>query len=150
MVCPFCLHKKTDVYNTRTGSRLNTTWRRRQCPKCNAQFTTYESADLKSLLCIKDGKRLLAYSPFKTLLKLIKACDHRRDLDESVPYLAATIEQKLLRAQADSNEKAISKVIVTSVIAETLKPYDAVAYVKFIGNQKHIGVTELRRSLKGS
>jgi hypothetical protein len=39
--CPICGWKKTSVVDCRT-SNLNTTRRRRECPKCKARFTTYE------------------------------------------------------------------------------------------------------------
>lgn len=149
MVCPFCFHKKTDVVNSRKGSKLNVTWRRRRCSACGAQFTTYESADPGSILSIKDGKSLKPFSHTKLLLELLQVCDHRDDLDESVPYLAETIEQKLYHSAKESSSLAITTADLISATLETLQRYDAVAYVKYIGrHQKNVNATALRKALK--
>jgi len=43
MRCPKCKSQKTEVYNSRKIDKLNgSTWRRRNCKKCNTSFTTYE------------------------------------------------------------------------------------------------------------
>ena len=89
MICPFCLHAKTEVFNSRGGTRLNTVWRRRRCTSCSGQFTTYESADPGSLLVVKDKKSLIAFSHNRLQLTLLRCCEHRNDIDDSVPYLAA-------------------------------------------------------------
>lgn len=149
MVCPFCLHKKTEVFNSRGGARLNQIWRRRRCTACGAQFTTYESADPGSILTVKDGKRLAPFSHSRLLLDLLRVCDHRDDLDESVPYLAATIEQKLFKAAGEALKLALDKTQIVETVSETLQAYDSVAYVKYIGrHQKNLSGAALRRALK--
>jgi transcriptional repressor NrdR len=149
MVCPFCLHKKTDVFNSRPGNRINTIWRRRRCNACGAQFTTYESADPGSILHIKDGREILPYSHSKLLLELAQICDHRSDIDESVPYLVATIEQKLFKMAGERQELALAKADILSVALETLQRYDPVAYVKYVGkHQKNVSAATLRQALK--
>ena len=149
MVCPFCLHKRTDVFNSRKGSRLNVTWRRRRCPECGAQFTTYEGADPGSIISVKDGKEVVPFSHTKLLIELLKVCDHQTDVDESVPYIAATIEQKLYRKIAEAKSPAVNTPLITATVAETLQHYDPVAYVKYIGrHQKDLSAAEIRRALK--
>jgi transcriptional repressor NrdR len=149
MVCPFCLHKKTNVYNSRRGSRLNITWRRRQCPACGGQFTTYESAEPGSILTVKEGQELSPFSHNALLLSILKACDHREDQDESVPYLSATIEQKLYKLHFSIKDKTITKHDIVQTAADVLKHYDPVAYVKYIGQyQMHIDAPSIRRALR--
>ena len=149
MVCPFCLYKKTDVFNSRPGTRLNVIWRRRRCTQCGAQFTTYESADPGSILSIKDGRDIAPYSHSKLLLELAQVCDHRDDIDESVPYLAGTIEQKLFRKAGAAQELTITKADILSATLETLQHYDPVAYVKYVGrHQKNVSAATLRKALK--
>ena len=129
MVCPFCLHKKTQVYNSRRGARLNVTWRRRQCSACGGQFTTYESADPGSILMLRDKESLQPFSHTNLLLSLLRACDHRNDLDESAPYLCSTIEQKLFKLQFSVKEKTVTKNDIVASTANLLKNYYPVAYV---------------------
>ncbi|HKX73719.1 MAG TPA: hypothetical protein VJM32_06905 [Candidatus Saccharimonadales bacterium] len=151
MVCPFCLHKKTDVFNSRAGARLNQIWRRRRCPECGAQFTTYESADPGSILTVQDGKKLIPFSHSRLLLELLQVCDHRQDLDDAVPYLAHTIEQKLFKAAGTAQNLALTKAQLVETISETLQHYDSVAYVKYIGrHQKNLSSAALRKALKQS
>lgn len=146
MVCPFCLHAKTEVFNSRGSTRLNTVWRRRRCTACDGQFTTYESADPASLIVVKDKRTLTAFSHNRLQLTLLKCCDHRDDLDDCVPYLAATIEQKLIKMAAESKSPSITKDKLQQTTASTLKNYDPVAYIKFIGQHPEL-TNALRRAL---
>jgi transcriptional repressor NrdR len=149
MVCPFCLHEKTKVYNSRRGSRLNVTWRRRQCEACGGQFTTYESAEPGSILMVRQDRTLVPFSHSDLLLSLLRACDHRQDLDESVPYLCGTIEQKLYKLQFAVKEKSVAKSDIVAAAAAALKNYDPVAYVKYIGRyQAQLDAPTIRRALK--
>lgn len=149
MVCPFCFHAKTKVYNSRSGERLNIIWRRRRCENCDAQFTTYESADPGTVLTVKNNNKIETFSHSKLLLSLLKVCAHRTDLDESIPYLAATIEQKLYKSSR--SEKSISKQTIVAHALSTLKNFDPVAYVAYLSNQ-HQSLTkkQLRDALKQS
>jgi transcriptional repressor NrdR len=149
MVCPFCLNKKTNVYNSRQGARLNSTWRRRQCPACGEQFTTYESAEPGSILTIRVGHSLTPFSHIKLLLSILKACDHRQDQDESVPYVCDTIEQKLYKLHFSIKEKTISTYDIVHTAAGVLKQYDPVAYVKYIGRyDAGVDASSIRRALR--
>lgn len=147
MVCPFCFHTKTNVYNSRQGDRLNSIWRRRRCGHCGAQFTTYESADPSSILIVKKQGQVLPFSHARLLLELMRVCDHRKDLDESVPYLAATIEQRLYRASAD--KKYVNPEDIREAILATLKNYDSVAYINYLGrHQNSLTPKQIRDALK--
>jgi transcriptional repressor NrdR len=152
MICPFCLHKKTNVYNSRQGSKLNAVWRRRQCGACGGQFTTYESAEPGSILTVREGdggRTLTPFSHTNLLLSLLKACDHRADLDDSVPYLCDTIEQQLYKLHFSIKEKTITKQNIVRTTADVLKRYDPVAYVKYAGRyQAQMDAPAIRRALR--
>lgn len=149
MVCPFCFYKKTRVYNTRGGTQLNAVWRRRECPNCTAQFTTYEKAAIDSILTIKEGKELIPFSHALLLLELVKVCDHREDLDKTVIYLADTIEQKLFRQLAKTENKIITRDDIFYAISKTLELYDPIAHIKYASNkQKGISAAILKRVVK--
>lgn len=149
MVCPFCLHTKTHVYNSRRGTRLNETWRRRQCTACGGQFTTYERAEPGSILTITHGKTPVPFSHHKLLLSLLRACDHRKDTDEAVPYLCQTIEQKLYTQAASASTKTVTPSDIVTITLATLKAYDPVAYVAYAGRHSPmLDATAIRRALK--
>ena len=131
MVCPFCLHKKTNVYNSRSTARLNATWRRRRCDDCGREFTTRESADPASILRVGTAKHAVPYSPAKLTVSMLRACDHRTDHGEAVYWLNDTIEQKLYRLAASAGNTVSKKQIINTTLA-VLKNFDAAAYVKYL------------------
>ncbi len=56
MKCIYCLHKKTEVSNSRAIQGGTATWRRRACPRCNKIFTTKETSTSDNLFVIKRNK----------------------------------------------------------------------------------------------
>lgn len=131
MVCPFCLHKKTTVYNSRHTARLNATWRRRRCAACKREFTTRENADPESILRVGTVRRSVPYSRAKLTLGILSVCDHRTDHGEASYWLTDTIEQKLYRLAAKS-DNSVTKKQITNTTLETLKNFDTAAYVKYL------------------
>jgi transcriptional repressor NrdR len=149
MVCPFCLHKKTNVYNSRPGRRLNQTWRRHECPSCKRQFTTYESAAPGDILTLREGHKLHRFSHIKLLVSVLRALDHRKAADASVEYLCGIIEQKLYHKSSEDATGVINKADIIDITSSVLKNYDAVAYVKYIGQyQPAMPASALRRRLR--
>lgn len=131
MVCPFCLHKKTEVYNSRQTAKINATWRRRRCESCGRSFTTRESADPESILRVGTAKRTTTYSRAKLTLSILSVCDHRTDHGEAAYWLCNSIEQKLYRLATGENN-SITKNQIIHVVLETLKNFDTAAYVKYL------------------
>jgi transcriptional repressor NrdR len=149
MVCPFCLHKKTRVYNSRGNTRLNTTWRRRECEHCKRQFTTYESADPAEILTLRRGNKLERFSHTRLLMSVLRACDHRKELDETVTYLCATIEQKLFLRSLENATGTINRLDIIDIASTVLKNFDSVAYVKYIGRyEQNMPAAALRKALR--
>jgi transcriptional regulator NrdR family protein len=78
MVCVYC-GSETKVTNSRHQKRTNQVWRRRQCLKCTALFTTEEKTDHTSLWKVKKNNEetLVAFSRDKLFLSIYKSCEHR-------------------------------------------------------------------------
>jgi transcriptional repressor NrdR len=131
MVCPFCLHKKTSVYNSRSTRRLNATWRRRRCEACKHEFTTRESADPESILRVGTVKHTYPYSRARLTLSILRICDHRADHGEAAYWLADTVEQHLYESVAATNN-IVSKRTIINTILKTLKNFDTTAYVRYL------------------
>lgn len=149
MVCPFCLHKKTDVYNTRPTKNGAAVWRRRRCLNCDKTFTTQEHFDPTGVWKIKNGKKIAPYSRAALSMSILRACDHRRNQDDSAWYLFETVEQ-LLTPLLDSKQIITTDDIIAAVTA-TLKRFDAAAYVKYISyHQPTMDATSLRKHLRRS
>jgi len=150
MVCPFCMHKKTEVYNTRQTKKINAVWRRRRCLHCEREFTTEEQAKPETIIKVGIAglPRALPYSRTRLLLAIFKVCDHRRNAAKTSEYLLATIEQELYRVAA-KQKQTITKEDITSKVLAALKNFDTVAYVKYLSyHQPNVDDRSLRRQLK--
>lgn len=148
MVCPFCLHKKTKIYNSRHTARLNETWRRRRCEACKREYTTREHADPESILRVGTAKRTTQYSRAKLTLSILSVCDHRKDHGEAAYWLNDTIEQKLYRLAGTSNNSVTKKQIINTVL-ETLKNFDTPAYIKYLSHYSpELDARTLKKHLK--
>jgi transcriptional repressor NrdR len=148
MICPFCLHKKTQVYNSRQTAKINATWRRRRCDTCSRTFTTRESADPESILRVGTVKRTAPYSRAKLTLSILSVCDHRADHGEAAYWLNNSIEQKLYRLATGENN-AITKKQVVNTVLETLKNFDMAAYLKYLTRYSpELDARTLKRYLK--
>jgi transcriptional repressor NrdR len=147
MVCIFCLHNSTRVYNSRKGTKLNTIWRRRRCDNCGAEFTTYESADVSAILTVQHNKNVEPFSHTRLLLELLQVLGHLDKTDEIVPYTAGTIEQKLFRIAATNQKHSVTPQEVIKVTAEVLEHYDTTAYLTYAARHKLINDSRIRKAL---
>jgi transcriptional repressor NrdR len=95
MVCIHC-GSETQVTNSRPQKRSNQVWRRRQCVKCQAVFTTSETAQYEAAWAVK-GKTgsPKPFSQDKLFLSLHKSCGHRKTALSDAKGLTETIINKL-------------------------------------------------------
>jgi transcriptional repressor NrdR len=131
MVCPFCLHKDTSVYNSRQTTRLNNVWRRRKCESCKKAFTTIESVDPGSVIQVAGKRTLKPYVHANLTLSILRVFDHIESPEESATYIAQTVLQKLYKL-ARKNNRIVSKEDIATTVLETLKPYNTAAYIKYL------------------
>ncbi len=150
MVCPFCLHEKTSVYNSRSTANATQIWRRRRCLRCEKAFTTQEAFNPSGIWKVKRAEKTVSYSRPQLALSVIKACDHRQDIESTVWYLFEGIERRLLPIAAADN-LVLQMSDITSVTASILKNFDATAYVKYLSfHQPAMDATTLRKQLRRS
>ena len=55
MVCPYCNKEETNVVDSRKNNEGNSIRRRRECPKCDLRFTTYEKAEIGLMIQKRSG-----------------------------------------------------------------------------------------------
>jgi transcriptional repressor NrdR len=147
MVCPFCLHKKSEIYNTRITQGGMIAWRRRRCLMCGKAFTTEEAYDPSGIWKVKKNNKTAPYSRPKLIMSLLRACDHRKNEEESAWYLYKIIEQRLLPLAAPELTITASQVIEEA--GNTLKRFDPAAYIKYLSyHQPAMDTRTLRRHLK--
>ena len=147
MVCPFCLHKKTDIYNSRGTAGGAAVWRRRRCLSCGKTFTTQEHFDPSGIWKVVNGKKTAPYSRAKLSMSILRACDHRSNKDDAAWYLFEAVEQKLTPLTGD--KLLVNAKDITDVVATVLKRFDAAAYVKYISyHQPTMDAKTLRKHLR--
>jgi transcriptional repressor NrdR len=127
MHCPFCGAPDTRVVDSRLSAEGDKVRRRRECPHCNARFTTYESAELAIAPVVKrDGRR----EPFleeKLRTGLLRALEKRLVSAEQVEETVLRLKN---RARA-SSERELSSQQIGEWVMDELRDLDQVAYVRF-------------------
>ena len=150
MQCPFCLHEKTRVSNSRKTKKYNAVWRRRLCLACRKDFTTYEMVELTLFLTVEDGKQKKPFSRPKLLLSLMSALDHRQDDAYFIMYIEATIETRLTHLAAKQQGILTKQNIIATTLA-VLKNGDTAAFVKYLSHKApNINERSLKQFLKGN
>ena len=100
--------------------------RRRECPKCDHRFTTFERQELSNLIVIKrDGTRE-PYSRSKLERGIWLACTKRPVSQAQIAKLLTTLEEKW----AANKKEVVTSTIGTDVM-KALKKLDQVAYIRF-------------------
>ena len=95
MVCTYC-GGKTRVVNSRAKNHGSVVWRRRQCDKCSALFTTKEILDHAHawLVRSKEG-RLEPFLNARLLVSLHESLKHRPEALKEAEHLTSTVHSKL-------------------------------------------------------
>lgn len=127
MYCPFCSEIDTKVIDSRLVADGQQVRRRRECPKCNERFTTFETAELVFPRIIKrDGRR----SPFdeqKLRAGMLRALEKRPVSSEQIEI----VMHRLLNRIRSTGEREINSQLLGEWVMEELRGLDQVAYVRF-------------------
>jgi transcriptional repressor NrdR len=100
--------------------------RRRECPKCQHRFTTFERQDLSSLIVIKrDGTRE-PFSRSKIERGVWLSCTKRPITQAQVETMLSTLEEKWA-----GKKKEVSSATIGNDVMRELKKLDQVAYIRF-------------------
>ncbi len=125
----------TKVLDKRDSEDLSVTRRRRRCSSCGARFTTYERAEVASLVVVKKDGRREEFSASKLRSGITKACAKR-------PVSAAAIEQLVTEIEADLRRQEGQEVhhaVVGEMVMNKLQALDHVAYIRFASVYRAFG-----------
>ncbi len=126
MHCPRCRFEDTNVIDSRLSEDGRAVRRRRECPKCDHRFTTFERQELSSLIVVKrDGTRE-PYSRTKLERGIWLACTKRPVSKEKIDAMLDVLEQKWA-----ANKEEVSSTTVGQDVMRALKRIDDVAYIRF-------------------
>jgi|SRR6185369_13528643 len=135
MRCPFCNHEDTKVIDSRETQEGRAIRRRRECPHCDARFSTYEEVEIFHLVVIKKDGRKEEYDKNKIEKGLRRAFEKRPGAEERIEKIMGEVEYAL-------HEKHVNEIQsreIGSLIMEKLKAEDEVAYIRFASVYKSFG-----------
>ena len=125
MKCPYCGFNDSKVIDSRElDDRVR---RRRQCLKCQARFSTYESVVARSLYVIKKDGRREEFQREKLARGIGKACEKRPLPVGTVDKVVDDIESELYK----TGKAEVAGSIIGDMVMERLKKLDHIAYIRF-------------------
>jgi len=128
MVCIYCSNN-TRVVNSRPQQRSKTIWRRRQCLKCSAVFTTIESADLSNSWTVRyPSGAISTFQADKLLLSIYESLRHRPSAISDARQISATIISKLYSI---NKHGVIKSQELKDTVLVSLSRFDKVAGVQY-------------------
>jgi transcriptional repressor NrdR len=128
MQCPFCGNSDTRVIDSRmAGADGDQVRRRRQCPSCEARFTTYEVAELNLPRIVKSDGRREVFSDEKLRGGMLRALEKRAVSMDAVENAMANVKRRL----REHGDREISSRQVGEWVMGELRELDEVAYVRF-------------------
>lgn len=146
MVCIYC-KSETNVINSRYKVRLNTVWRRRSCQKCQAIFSTSETAILEKAISVtKNSGKIEPFYKDKILISIYRSLDHLQQAPLKASALTDTVVAKL---QTNKPGPSLSTKDIVQVVTSVLKRFDAAGAIKYQSYQKRLtAAKDIRQSLK--
>lgn len=127
MRCPFCGHHDSRVLDSRPAEEGGAIRRRRECPRCERRFTTFERVDLAPLTVVKRDGRREPFDRAKILGGLLKARGKRPIPTGVLESLAAEVERSL----RNLGDREVPSSQIGELVMERLRDVDEVAFVRF-------------------
>lgn len=127
MRCPFCAHEDTNVKDSRPAEDGAVIRRRRQCPACQARFTTFERVQLRPLIVTKKNGEQEAFRREKLNQSLVLACRKRPIDSDQIDRIVSG----LVRQLESQGEDTIPSTRIGMGVMETLRELDQVAYIRY-------------------
>ncbi len=127
MKCPACGHDDTQVKDSRPVEDGAGIRRRRQCPKCDHRFTTFERVQVRELTVIKsDGTR----RPFdrEKIVYSMEIATRKRNISADIIALNVNGIVQTLEGRGDTEIPAKD---IGILVMDVLQSLDQVAYIRY-------------------
>lgn len=127
MKCPFCGCEESQVKDSRPTEDSAAIRRRRECPECEARFTTFERVQLRELVAIKaDGRRV----PFERdkLMRSLRLALQKRPVEDDVVERTAN---DIVRDLEQTGEADVTTKTIGEKAMKALAGLDPIAYVRY-------------------
>lgn len=127
MKCPFCGNEDSQVKDSRPTEDSAAIRRRRECPKCDARFTTFERIQLREMIVIKNDNTREPFERDKLLRSLRLSLQKRPVESEAIERSVNDIVREL-EQQGDSD---IPTKLIGEKAMKALSSLDPVAYIRY-------------------
>ena len=127
MQCPFCKAPDTRVIDSRLFEDGTQVRRRRECPACDARFTTFERAQLQMPYVLKRSGTPEPFDEDKLRRGIEHAIFKRPVPPEKVDHAIENVMRKMRAV----NERELPSMRIGEWVMDELRDLDHVAYVRF-------------------
>ena len=125
MKCPFCGFDDSKVVDSR--HKDNKVRRRRECIKCSARFTTFETVEKPLLMVEKKGGTYEPFNRNKLIQGIFSAIKKRPVTIDEVSGIADYVENSFAnRLKTVAKPKEIGELVLNK-----LKDIDPISYIRF-------------------
>jgi transcriptional repressor NrdR len=126
MICPKCKHSESQVVDSRDATEG--VRRRRECLKCKHRFTTYERAEVPSIVVIKKSGNRERFNPEKIRRGLTISCKNRPVSSLQIDEMVEEVEHRLYFLGKDE----VTSQEIGDIVRELLQKTDEIAYIRFV------------------
>lgn len=131
MLCPYCQHNKTEVFNSRSTAGSTQVWRRRRCKQCKNAFTSYEAYDLSFLDVKQQNGNVFPYSKAQLFSSIYMAfVGSTMGNSSDVDNVANTVEKRLLAL----HKPLLLRDEIISIVVKTIKPLSITATMRYLAD----------------
>jgi len=127
MKCQFCNTPDTKVVDTRLIDDGESIRRRRECPNCNARFTTYEKYANYTVMVVKKNNKREPFDRKKVRSGVARACSKRGISGDVIDRLVDSVEKHVY----DMSQPEVKARTIGEIVLKHLKELDEVAYLRF-------------------
>lgn len=125
MQCPVCKSDDTAVIDSRVSEEGKAVRRRRECPKCEHRFTTFERQETSLIVIKRDGTRE-PYIRAKIERGVWLACTKRPVTQEQVDKMLSRLEEKWVAVGPEVESSTLGEDLM-----KELRKLDQVAYIRY-------------------
>lgn len=125
MICPVCKSPDTAVIDSRVSEEGRAVRRRRECPKCEHRFTTFERQETSLIVIKRDGTRE-PYDRAKIERGVWLACTKRPVTQDQVEKMLSKLEERWVSVGPEVPSKNLGEDLM-----KELKKLDQVAYIRY-------------------
>lgn len=145
MKCPYCHFENTEVIETRDSEDLRVTRRRRNCPKCEKRFTTYERIENVPITVIKKDQRRESFDREKLRRGIWRASGKTTIKAEDVDRIVDEVEREIIGGETTE----VTSQKIGELVARRLKKLDKIAYIRFASVfRRFVDVEDFEREVK--